>query len=61
MSLGHNEIKSILQLIDVSVSRGAWQGNEIGQVASLRDKVVQAIEESASEETEIETEIETKQ
>ncbi len=53
MQLTINDIAATVQLIDIVTSRGAFRGEELSQVGSLRDKFaafVKASQESAEAE-----------
>lgn len=51
-------LQAIVQMIDVSVSRATWKGEEIGQIAQLREIFSEATSEAAKAEAEIAQKIE---
>lgn len=60
---GHMSSKilaSVVNLIDVSISRATWKGPEIGQIAQLREIFSEATEAAAAAEKKIAEEIESK-
>lgn len=52
------DLQNILQVIDVAATRGAFRGNELTSVGSVRDKLASFLESVApKEETEVEKEV----
>ena len=57
---GHMSSKilaSVVQIIDVSISRATWKGEEIGQIANLREIFAEATNAAAAAEKAIAEEI----
>jgi len=40
------DIQNVLQIIDVAAQRGAFRGNELTQVGTVRDKISNFLEEN---------------
>lgn len=51
-TIGLNDIISILSIIDVVTSRGAFKGTELTTVGQIRDKLSSFVEENRPKEPE---------
>ncbi len=61
MQLTINDIAAVVQLIDIVTARGAFRGDELSQVGTLRDKYaafVKASQEAAEAQETVDTETE---
>ncbi len=59
MQLTINDIAAVVQLIDIVTSRGAFRGDELSQVGTLRDKYaafVKASQDAQPAEEAVDTE-----
>ena len=53
MNLDHNDIASMVQLIDVCSKRGAFEGPELQMVGQLRTKLAGILEASQKEQSNV--------